>query len=62
MEEHRAVAFDQYILSNLDYVVRRHPEDVAIECCVMEFTQRYTVRHYRYALRMTVWQDVGRLE
>gem|GEM_PF-6608940 len=51
MLKHRAICFFQNILSHIHYIVRPHTQKLSIECRMMKFAQRKTIRYH--------WRTIG---
>src|ERR1017187_4246459 len=60
--KHRPVDLFKHIEPHLNSIIRAHPEDVAVECGVMQLAEREAVRHSRLAIGIAGSNDVSSLE
>jgi hypothetical protein len=60
--QHWAILLFQDIFPNLNYQIRPDSKYVHVVCSVMYFAKRKTVGNYRFALRMSVGEDVCGIE
>ncbi len=62
MTEHRSVLLLQQVLAKLNLEIRPNPQDVTIECSMVELAEREPIGHDRSPGRIAVRDDVRRIE
>src|SRR5437773_9173200 len=55
----RPIGLMQYVVANLNHVVRAQPDEEPVERTVMERAQGETVSDHGFALWVRVWDNVG---
>ena len=62
MNQHGTVLLAQHIFANLYAAVRPNPNDVTIECRVVQLAERQAIRYDRFAGGMFIRKDMSRLQ
>ena len=62
MDEHRPVRLSQHVFADFDREVRPYPQDLSVEGGMMKLAHRKTVGNDREAPRMSVREDMSRVE
>jgi hypothetical protein len=62
MTQHRPIHFFQYILSNMNLVIRAYSHYVAVKGGMMNLAKRQPVGCYCVPIGFTIWGDVSRIE
>ncbi len=60
--KHRPVDLAKHVGADLDHEVWPDPDDIAVECGVVDLADGHAVRHYRLTVGSPVRDDVGRVE